>query len=131
MAETMKIIVFWGMVLFYYLEAGGSRFVLKVRKSTPEENKPNLNENSQLGQTVSGPRLELGISQIRIRCATHSTATFSNAENEDEEVPNGRHAVHTELMKLPVEPLVCIILVPKWKQENAHMRLINRVLRNA
>jgi hypothetical protein len=72
------------MVLFLYLEARGSRFILNVGTYIPEKKIPNLHENSQLGQTVSGPRLELGISQIRIRGANHSPATFSNAENEDE-----------------------------------------------
>jgi hypothetical protein len=120
----MKITVFWDMILFFYLEAGGSRFVLNVGKYIPEKKRPYLNENSQLGQTASGPRLELGISQIRIKCANHSTMTFSDAE-----VSNGMLSI-SNLMKLPAEPLV-YDTVSKWKQENVHMHLINRVPRKA
>jgi hypothetical protein len=111
-AANMKITVFWDMVLVLYLEARGSRFVLNVGKYIPEKKRPNLNENSQLGQTVFGPRLELGNSQIRIKCANHSTTTFSNAENEDEGVCNGMLSI-SNLMKLPVESLVCMIAVSK------------------
>jgi hypothetical protein len=72
----MKITVFWDMVLLFYLEAGGSRFVLNADKYIPEKKRPNLNENSQLGQTVSGQdmnseslKYESNVLTIRPRCS--------------------------------------------------------------
>lgn len=42
---------------------------------------------------------------MRIKCANHSTMTFRDNENEDEEVSNGMLPI-SNLMKLPVEPLL-------------------------